>query len=513
MKYVKLQSATVNGLKIETLSIEVSILKGLPRFESSGLPAQKGQEIFSRVRAALLNNGFAIPRSRIVCHISPELRQIQDNSLDLAIAIAVLIADRQIAVINPDNLFLAGKLNLSGAIDGIKGLYAMRQIADLKKLIWIIPAVNSAELQFEHDLSQVYQVCELNQAVDVITQNNVNLYACCQNSELPPAEPLPDLQPIIAQPLAMRALEIAIAGWHPLLLIGSPGCGKSSLAELAKYLLPATDNQTAKELRELFSIKGDFNEVISPNFRPFEAPHYSINPQNFIGGGSQLSPGVITLAHQGILYLDELSEFKSSTLQLLRKPLTDKYIELRNHQQTQIYPANFLLIASMNPCPCGYYFEEDGRCQCKPAEIMKYKKKITGALFDRFQLSVIMLNLKSDDLLKTASNQNIKEEEIRKIKDRIENAREMQRKRCKLNNMAFAENADIKTEKLADFFLISNRLLREFNRLTENYLLSPRSFLSLLRVARTIADLADEATMKKDYLQEAFMLRVKTEIY
>lgn len=515
MKYAKIKTVSTSGLKLSILDLEVTILKGLPKFEISGMNSNAGQEMFSRVRAALTNNGYQIPLGRIVCHLSIEINQ-KNRSLDLALACAILLADKQIINIDNSPWCIVGQLGLAGGLRKTNGVFAMKRCKELQTYHWIIPKDNEVELGFEkdEDLFNVSVAQDLNQAVDIITRKNLHKYNVEKHSLNIKQINLQPMYQLVGQPLAKRALLVAIAGWHPLLLIGSPGSGKTTIAEYAINFLPPLSKNKLNELRELYSLNGLWDEKINSGMiRPFQAPHYTSTKMALIGGGADLTPGLITLAHQGILFLDELSEFKTEILQLLRKPLTDQKIELARRNNKQTYPANFLLIAATNPCPCGYYLERDRRCNCTQSDIQRYKKRISGALVDRFQLSVTMNDLPAQELMETAQKNIISVKETYTIQAKIKSAQERQINRCRKHKITEQYNAIVRTSKMADFFSIPNKFLKVFSQSIKNFHFSPRSYLSLLRVARTIADLEDSNQVKLEHLQEALMLRVSLDIY
>lgn len=515
MKYVKVKTATIDGLKIVPLELELTILKGLPRFEISGLQAARGQEMFSRVRAALLNNGFKIPNSRIVCNISREVSYQDQMAPDLALALAILLADRQI--FSQEKIyFILGRLSLSGQVRPVRGLYAIwQQRANLAAESWLVPDVNQDELCHEKITAadKVFPIGDINQAVDVVTGKNLDFYTYQKTSPRGPQAKRKRLLPLVAQPLAQRALTIALAGRHPLLLVGSPGCGKTSLAESAPGLLPKLDQREQVEIRELYSIKGMWSELHDDAGPPFQAPPYQISQEAMLGGGKDLLPGLISLAHQGILFLDEFNQFKTSVIQVLRKPMTEQKVELNYRGRSLTYSANFLLIAAMNPCPCGYLFEGRDRCRCKDQEILRYKKKISASVLDRFQLSVVMKNLKQDDLIKTADVDYLTESQVKAVQGQISGARELQKSRCQKAGISPQANGQVKEGKLIELFKLDREDLAAFNQQLVPYRLSPRSYLATLKVSRTIADLDKSQKVRLSHFQEALMFRIKDEIY
>ncbi|HHU53320.1 MAG TPA: YifB family Mg chelatase-like AAA ATPase [Clostridiaceae bacterium] len=513
MKFAQLKTAIIDNSKLIVIDLEITILNGLPTFEISGLNNYKGQQCFSRVRASLKNIGFKIPQGRIVCHLTKDIHNGEIRSLDLALAIAILLADGQIFNNTSKMWFIIGQLSLSGKVLSVNGVFAMSRDQSIANYQWIIPLENQLELKCE-DFTGKYVVSNLNQAVEIIENINPEKYIAKNvnsNSNKSKAEPIFE---IVGQPLAKRALLIALAGRHPLLLIGSPGSGKTTLANQAAYFMPQLNPDKLDQVRRIYSMHGIWNDQIDRGIiRPYQAPHHTITQMALIGGGNNLVPGLITYAHNGILFLDELSEFKPNILELLRQPLSEKFIKLSRKNVSVQYPADFLLIAATNPCPCGYRLENDQRCKCGAADIRRFKKRLSGAILDRFQLSVIMNDLTQTDLIKTAKNKLITQSEIYNIQKVIIKAQKMQSARCNTHQIPFNYNGQIKIQMLADFFEINSQAMKQFNKITLNYLLSPRSYLALLRVARTIADLDQQKEVSEVHLHEALLLRVNPQIY
>ncbi|NLJ95024.1 MAG: hypothetical protein GX326_06000 [Clostridiaceae bacterium] len=517
MKYSKINTSVIQGLSVRNIDLEVSLLKGLPRFEISGLSVRKGQEMYGRVKATLLNNGYQIPRMSIMCHLSEELQQVQDNSLDLALACAILIADDQIQISKKfkEDITIIGGLNLSGEVAAIKGVYAMLQ--QPKTRFWILPKMTKDELIFqpENQLKNCFLVEDINQVVDVLTNKNLSHYQIDKYelfSERILSEPI--ALPKKLQPLGQLAIEIAVAGWHPALIVGSPDSDKPLLKNNVAQFLPLLDDQSYIEIRSLYSIKGLWQDVLAKKeIQSFELLDPNYSKQEILGGRSELRPGVITMAHQGILYLEDINMYKLDQIRLLRKPMDDQFVTLGSQNNQQVYPANFLLLASMAPCPCGYFFEEAQSCDCSKTDINKFKEKIKLTILDKFQLTIILRESAIKKIIDNGFQRNITKQEYKKIIDRILKARSQQKLRCQKHNLDYAFNSNVKPQNFLDFFRLSNKTLQQYGQGNKRKNLSLNAFQNLIRIARTIADLNEDQDIELKHLYEAYTLRVKENIY
>ncbi len=505
MKYAIIHSAICNGLEMQKITIEISILKGMPRFEISGLNSRKGNEIFSRIRAALQNNGFQIPQSRIICNIYPEMKQNDANTLDLAIAIAILLADAQINYQGKDPLFILGGLSLSGKVESVPGVYAVMRDLDPMQYLMIIPTTNQGELIEAKLYEQLFfAVKNIMEAVDIIENKRRDLYQI-QTVSFRQKQNLPDALIYIQQPMAYRAMEIAIAGWHPFLMIGSPGSGKTTLAKQMQYLLPEPDEQVKAEIYKLYSVRGIWSELYNFQIRPFVMAHQMMTMKQLLGDAQKKIPGLCSMANEGILFLDELNLFKKETLQALRRPMLEKKIDVFQDNMKISFPANFLLVATMNPCPCGFLFESRNLCSCKKSEIDRFQAKITGALYDRFQIVIAISNPKQEEVLSHQKPEDITRH-FASIKKHIAAARERQifRQRKEAGDY---RNGCLSIKNMTEQFNITDSLLHCFEQEIKTLHISSRAYIDLLRVARTIADIEQSDFIKMEHLDEAVFFR------
>lgn len=483
------------GMDAPPVTVEVHLANGLPSLSIVGLPETAVKESKDRVRAALQNARFEFPARRITINLAPADLPKEGGRFDLPIAIGILAASGQVAMHRLDRYEFIGELALTGALRPVLGALTVALQTRRSDRALILPSANAAEAA----LANGADVHAAKHLLEVTAHLNDEKHLALQASEAGPAEivePL-DLSDIKGQHRARRALEIAAAGGHSLLMIGPPGAGKTMLAARLPGILPPLNDEEALETAAIQSLHKRF----SPDRwkqRPFRAPHHTASAVALVGGGSHPRPGEISLAHHGVLFLDELPEFDRRVLEVLREPLESGAITISRAARQAEFPARFQLIAAMNPCPCGYYGDPSGRCQCTPDKISQYRARISGPLLDRIDMHIEVPAVPREMLLDQTGRGGESSVAVRK---RVEAARERQRHRSGNTNAAL-NNKQIEE---------SCRLDAEARRLLEQAIdrlgLSARAYHRVLKVARTIADLAAEENILPPRLAEAVQYR------
>ena len=496
--YSFLYSAVIHGVNAEIVKVEVDISRGLPGFNIVGLAGKTVRESAKRVRSAIINSGFEWPLKKITVNLAPGNINKYGSHFDLAIAVVILQCSAQIKINNKNKKIFAGELNLNGNINHVNGVLSMLLSAkknNFKEAIF--PAANHKESSLIKTL-KTYLIKHLR---DI---NNLKVYK--NNSfknkkfNVNKYHNYPDLDDIRGQENAKKAVVTAAAGGHNLLLIGPPGCGKTVLAEsIVKLLSPLNKNELL-ETASIYSINNNLNELdLNKRYRPFISPHHSITQAALIGGGRIPTPGEISLAHNGILFLDELPEFKSSVLANLREPLEKKKIKIVRQQGSYYFPADFQLIAAMNPCPCGFAGVKNRDCKCSERDIVRYQQKLTGPLKDRIDLQIEVLPVNKDKiLLKKSQKQN---NYICKIKK----ARKIQAERYAGTNIKI--NSKLQLKDIDKYCQLSSSSKNILNKAYDRLQLSVRGYIRLMRIARTIADLNSNSQITDSDLVEAIDFR------
>ncbi len=495
----KIRSLGLFGVTGYEVSAECDLSGGLPAFNIVGLPDAAVNEARERVRAAIKNCGFQFPVSRITVNLAPADRKKAGTVYDLPILIGVLAAGNQLKFPSEDSAFI-GELSLAGAVRPAPGMLPMAlaaKRAGVKTLY--VPADNAAEATLAGDLV-VYPVSSVPQLIRHLRDED----------RIPPAQPwapplhtpfFPDFAEVKGQENVKRALEIAAAGGHNLCMIGPPGSGKSMLAKRLPSILPDMTRREALEATEIHSVLG-LTSKDEPMLlqRPFRAPHHTISPMGMAGGGTNPRPGEISLAHNGVLFLDELPEFHNEVLEVLRQPLEDGQVQISRAAGSAVYPSKFMLICAMNPCKCGWYGHPSGRCKCSPAAVERYQSRISGPLLDRIDLFVGVNSLEFETL--SGENSAEKSSDIRL---RVNAARHVQTTRFGKNGPDC--NAQMGQNELKMHCELSTACEDLMRGAFERMGLTARSYDRILRVARTIADLDDSAAIEPPHLAEALQYR------
>ena len=494
-----IRSLGLHGVTGYPVSVECDLSGGLPAFNVVGLPDAAVSEARERVRAAIKNCGFTFPVSRITVNLAPAHLKKVGTLYDLPILVGILCAGGQLKLSGPSCAFV-GELSLSGRLRPCAGMLPMALCAKREGIEALyVPEENASEATLAEG-PVIYPVRDLEQLVRHLTGEELITPA----SPWQPGEhtrPCPDFSEVKGQEQVKRALEIAAAGSHNVLMSGPPGSGKSMLARRLPSILPDMTREEALEATEIHSVMG----LTSPDhplidLRPFRSPHHTISPIGMSGGGSNPRPGEISLAHNGVLFLDELPEFPKEVLEVLRQPLEDGQVQISRAAGTVTYPSRFMLVCAMNPCKCGWYGHPSGRCRCTEGEVKKYLSRLSGPLLDRIDLFVEVGALNFDEL-----SQRQPSESSAAIKARVDRARAIQAERRAVT--AVPCNARLGREGLDRYCALDEGGQRLMKGAFEHMGLTARSYDRILRVARTIADLDGSETIRPDHLAEALQYR------
>ncbi|WP_028951009.1 YifB family Mg chelatase-like AAA ATPase [Sulfurihydrogenibium subterraneum] len=471
------------GIDGYIVDVEVNITQGLPQFITVGLPDTAVKESRERVKSAIENIGFKFPVKKITVNLAPADILKVGTLYDLPIAIGILTSSGLIDQSKLEKTAFIGELALNGDLRAVKGILPIAiKLKQEGFENFILPQENSKEAALVEGIN-VYGFKNLKEIVDFLNDS------LKKESEKVDYEKLleekldhyGDFSEVKGQYAVKKALEIAAAGFHNLLMIGSPGSGKTMLARRFVSILPPLSFEEAIEITKIHSVAGVLKESIVRT-RPFRSPHHTVSDIALIGGGSYPKPGEVSLAHNGVLFLDELPEFKKSTLEVLRQPLEDKVVSISRATGKITFPANFLLIAAANPCPCGYRFDPVKECKCSPAEIKRYLGKISGPLLDRIDLSVTVMPVKTTDLSSNKPHETSKE-----IRERVIRAVEIQNNRFKNEKIKF--NSQMTPSHIEVYANLSESARNTLNTAAEKLNLTARSYHRVIKVARTIADL------------------------
>ncbi len=496
-------SATLIGIGAVPVTVETNDgERGDPRLVLVGLPDSAVRESIDRVQSGITSSGFSLPRTHTTINLAPGDLRKEGTLFDLPIALSLLASTKQLKGDLLQKFLIAGELGLSGEVRDIKGGISMAMLAKEMKLQGVILPRGSAKDASLVDGIEVYGVGSLAEAMSLIDNSDFSKYrigrTLFSNAD---HSTLEDFAEVKGQQNLKRAVEVAVSGGHNILIVGPPGSGKSMVAKRIPSILPTPSISEFLEIMQIYSAAGadKFVDTTSP-VRPFRAPHHTISDVGLIGGGSQPGPGEISLAHHGVLFLDELPEFKRSALEVLRQPIEDGVVTISRSAAKITLPCKFMLVASMNPCPCGYLGDQKNHCRCSIPQIQKYRSKISGPLLDRIDLHIEAPAIDLSEL----SNQS-DSDCSETVRERVEQSRIIQKERFQSNGII--SNAFMMKSDIDKFCKLStdNRslLIKAMKKLS----LSARAYDRILKVSRTIADMESSTDIKKEHILEAIQYR------
>lgn len=496
-------SSAMLGIDAYIVKVEVDVAGGMPSFSTVGLPDNAIKESRDRVTAAIKNSGFYFPPTRITANLAPADIRKAGSAFDLPIAIGVMAATNQVDLSRLENVILLGELALDGSIRGIQGALPIAIAAKENGIqALILPAENAKEAAIVEGVN-VYSVASLTEAAAFLNSDKEipsEPHTLSINGHQPSEAHL-DLLDVKGQEHVKRAIEVAAAGGHNLIMIGPPGSGKTMIAKRIPSILPKLSMDESLETTKIQSIIGilpsDTPLVVT---RPYRSPHHTISDAGLIGGGRVPRPGEVSLAHNGVLFLDELPEFRRNVLEVMRQPLEDRQVTISRASASLTYPANFMLVAAMNPCPCGFFSDPTRDCKCSPTQIQNYVSRISGPLLDRIDIQVEVPAVKYAELANETTG-----EPSAHVRERVEKARHIQQQR--FVDTVIHANANMESKQIREYCKIDSQA-QDLLRVAINQLgLSARAYDRILKVARTIADLDSNPHIEAVHVSEAIQYR------
>lgn len=497
-------AGSVLGLHGVVVEVEVDVAgRGFPTFTIVGLPGKAIDEAKERVRTAVSNAGYEMPDSRITVNLAPADVPKSGTAFDLAIAIGILTSSRILEQKTLANSMFIGELSLEGNVRRVNGIIPLIILAKEQQIAKVfIPHENVGEAAMFDDID-IYPVRSLEELICHLTGKQIiDCYLPIENVNDTRQISTYDFSQIKGQEQAKRALEIAAAGFHNVHLKGSPGAGKTLLSRSMPTILPSLNKQEMLEVAKIYSVTGEISQELFAGVRPFRSPHHTISRVGLIGGGSNPSPGEISMSHRGVLFLDEFPEFPRSVLEAMRQPMEDGIVTVSRAAGTLTFPARFLLLAASNPCPCGYLGHPKRNCKCSPSLVHRYQKRLSGPLLDRIDLHIDIQPVEVEKLAETYTAESSEE-----IRERVEKAQELQKQRFEGTHITF--NSEMNSADTKKYCYLEEQALQMLNQAVERLSLSARSYFKMVKIARTIADLEGSEKINTQHIAEALQYRVK----